>query len=134
MSTNFRIPYFTIPSTAEAIYGWLSPLFNRWAGSALLKTAFIDLPGWNMDTTGSITVAYDPSVTFKRIAGIKIEIFNDSMTQLIDASFGGGISLVYSESTSSNIIITRLLAGMFDNTNFDDDTISRGQVTIWFTT
>jgi hypothetical protein len=129
ITSNFRIPYFNYPNNKDLLYTYLSTLFYRWGGSFLIKTAIIDLPGWNMDANQTITITLPSKLSYNRVIDIAYSIVNDNKTERY---FVGGIDVVKTDDTQ--VTVTRTTSGIFDNVNFNDDTFSRGEITLSYTT
>lgn len=93
-------------------------------GGCLTKT--IEIGDWNMDSTLNKTVAH--GLTLDQIRGIDIMIRNDAGTTFnpvdnYSADIGCSI-------TATDVSISRTIAGIFDNTDYDSTGYNRGWIII----
>lgn len=135
---NFKIPYFQPAITTNDMFLWFRDFFGRWSGDTLLKTRVIDLPGWDMVTDQQIQVPYGDDIQLNRIVAVKVTIINDDQDEIFDSNMNGSdpsfTGLQQISWDEDVVTILNRANGFFDDANFDDDTISRGYLTIWYTT
>lgn len=130
---SFKIPTFENITTLETLIGFLRTIFARWSTSDLLADREVTIIGWNMDTTASITVNYKGTnelFDFNRLKVKSLMIYKDGLTEKYDGQAGDGIESIKIDST--NITITRKTGGFYDNANFDDDTVDRGEIVLCY--
>lgn len=101
-----------------------------------LRTKVMDIGDWNMDTTGSVSIAH--GLSFQKVRSISVLIRNDLDTEYYDLSAnhepgnsGGPFPLIHANNT--NIVLERMPGGFFDDTNYDSTTYNRGWITIIYT-
>jgi hypothetical protein len=92
----------------------------------------IDIGGWNMDSTISVSIPHGLAISDVLGANITATVNNDvgsacapldSFNSIAGTSEGG-----VSAATSTIIALDRRTGGSFDSTAFDDDTINRGHI------
>lgn len=133
MLANFKIPLFQPQVTTEDIFEWLRNLFGRWSATDLVLVRLFPIGTWDMDATPSITLNLGNDIDIKRIIGIKVIITNDDEDKRYDGSLvAGGFDSVRAEGT--DIILIRTSGGFFDNTDFNDILVDRGDVSVCYTT
>jgi hypothetical protein len=91
----------------------------------LMKT--INMGDWNMDSTGSISVAH--GCTWTKIIGFQFLIRDDGDT--LRTFRGDGVWVDYIDMI--NVYLSRLAGGAFDNTSYDSTGYNRGWITILYT-
>lgn len=93
-----------------------------------LYTKVIQIGDWNMDTTSPINVAHGLGGSFKKIRSVRVVIRDDADTTyyMLEREGVGGVVTI----DGTNIIITRVNAGIFDDPAFDATSYNRGYVTI----
>lgn len=99
-----------------------------------LITKIVDIGDWNMDTTKTINVAHGIS-DFTKIRRVSVMIRNDPNTNLnpinaMEGTTGTTIAGSVWFISSTDISITRLTGGIFDNTFYDSTSYNRGWITI----
>lgn len=103
-------------------------------GQSFAESKIIDIGAWDMDAVGNVNINHGLSASeFQNIVSVNVIIFNDGLTQLFDASSPISFNNEIEYLASTTVVrITRLTAGFFDNTSFDDATINRGFIKIDF--
>lgn len=91
-----------------------------------LKTKVLSIGDWNMDSTGSVTVAHGLSDITKIVSVTGMIIRDDSTLTFVIDSDASSISNV----TTTVVTLTRTAAGFFDSVNFDATGFNRGWITI----
>lgn len=107
----------------------------------------VNINGWNMDTDASVTIIFE-NVLPSEILNVNVMIYNDSGTagyQLLSpmnvagCTTGGFVvpcgnlgPISINASVNSNIPLFRITGGFYDSTTFDDDTINRGIIIIYY--
>jgi hypothetical protein len=94
------------------------------AGTNLFITKEFEITGWDMDTTSNVQIAHGLSDKNK-VRSISVLLRDDSGV-LIDSLERGG----YAQVDDTYITLWRTVAGMFDNTSYNDAGINRGYVTM----
>ncbi len=106
-------------------------------GSLKLRTKLIDIGDWNMDSTPQVTVAHGIS-DFKKIVSVSVVVRNDadnnyySPVGQADATTGLNLGCSIDGYTSSNILISRIAGGFFDNSSFDSTSYNRGTISVLY--
>lgn len=90
-----------------------------------VKIKDIQIGDWDMDTTGSVTVAHGLSDITKIISISGMIIRDDSALTFV---IKGDASI--SNVTPTDITLTRTAAGFFDGVNFNSTSFNRGWITI----
>lgn len=98
---------------------------------ALNNKSKVVITGWNMAGTDTITLNHGLTDFQRRnLKNIFIYIFDDAGTNsyMLNGSTntlaGGGVQ----ELTATQILISRISSGMFDNTNFNNPLVTRGYI------
>ena len=100
---------------------------------------YIDIGGWDMDTDSYILIPFESIVTGltkARIKNVICNITNDLEAENTDINTAGNIqwgSSAIAPSYSNSVKLSRDDSGYFDNTAFNDDTINRGVITVFYT-
>ena len=129
---TFKIPTFTRRTDALSIWNYFNELVSRWSKSDLLKSFDINLPVWDMDTTDSINILLPVGINVNTIRDITLLINNDdSSTIYFPGLIKDGIESVTINVPISEITLSRVVGGVFDSTDFNDTSISRGKIIIW---
>jgi len=105
-------------------------------GKAVQHKSF-DIGTWNMDSDDRKTLTHNLGTFWNKIIDIQCFIQNDAQNAwynlcTIDTSTGlasGGVGGIH----SITIDLDRTLGGMFDFTDFNDSTINRGYLSIFYT-
>lgn len=103
-------------------------------GTNTLKTKIVNIGDWNMDATGSVSIAH--GVTVANIRTVNALLRDDTPSnyypfpanQAAGASVDGWVSSV----NTTNVILTRRETGLFDNATFDATSYNRGWITITY--
>lgn len=95
--------------------------------NATLKTKVIDIGDWDMDTVYGVSIAH--GLTFTNIRNIDVLIRNDADT-LYTTDFTG--ENIGKDADSTNINLTSLILGGFDNVNYNATSYNRGWITITY--
>lgn len=88
-----------------------------------VKTVAIGL--WDMQTTGSVSIAH--GLTLSKIRMWQVTIGNDAGTNKVDFEGAGAVAV-----GASTMTLIRASGGTFDSTDYNDGTIDRGTITIWY--
>lgn len=96
-----------------------------------LKSKIVDIGDWNMDTTTTANVAH--GLTLSKIRTIDVMIRNDIDTIYypLNHNPSTGISGYYL-ADATNVIMSRVAGGFFDNASYDATSYNRGWITIWY--
>lgn len=133
MLTNFKVPYFQPIISVIGIFKWLRDLMGRWSGSDLILARLIDIEDWDMSTDATIVRSYGDNLDEKRITEVNVILRNDN-GDLRYQAVGQKDGLDSVTWDSNDIIVTRAVGGVFDTADFDDTSISRGVIKVWYTT
>jgi len=105
------------------------------AAAHVLNTKVIDIGDWNMDITGSVTIAHDLA-DIDNIRSVSVIIRHDNGTLIYDigqatisTSPAGAIQAI----GAGGVTVSRQAGGFFDTTNFDATSFNRGWLTIQYT-
>lgn len=93
----------------------------------------IELPTWDMDTASFKSVAHGVSnwETISVIGGLIIDDAGTTGRDINQSSIGmSDTEITISSISSTNIFVTRRTGGIFDSTDFNDTSSSRGHITI----
>lgn len=106
-------------------------------GNEGVKWKFIELEigDWNMDTTGSITLAHSLSNTERKTIRQLSLIIRDDLDSTYYNTTDGTSATVNASIDSidiNNLNLSRLASGIFDSTDFDSTGYNRGFVTFWY--
>lgn len=137
--TSSSIPgagqYITIAAAGEYKKGSRSRRIVEDNGASL-RTKVIDIGDWDMDATSSVNVTHGISSLETKIRGVSIvikadvgDIF-DLRTNLERES--GAYWDLNTFTGYTEIVLSRVAAGYFDNTNFADTSYNRGWITIQY--
>ena len=100
--------------------------------NSLLKTKVIDIGDWNMDTTGSVSVAHGLTVGDTR--SVSVLIRDDAGTVHFDfpayAVLGSDDEQIQLQTT--NVVLERATGGIFDSGGFNSTSFNRGWITIQY--
>ena len=99
------------------------------ASGIFLKTKVIDIGDWNMDSTSTANVAH--GVTLGNIRQVVVMIRDDAATTFapldIDNSTAQG---GYVTIGTTNVVLSRILGGLFDTASYDSTSYNRGWIVI----
>lgn len=108
---------------------------NSDGGSTRRKTSTVEIGDWDMDANTLKTVAHRVP-DGNRIVRISIRVRDDTgntwttWEESWNASGGANVFGLYPRQHDiTNVILTRLVGGMFDNTSYDSTSYNRGFVT-----
>lgn len=94
-------------------------------------TKQIEIGVWNMDTTGTVSIPHG-IVDFKDITSVSVTILDDASSVL--SFIPNGVSSMTAparvHATATDIVITRLTSGNYDNVSYNDGVMNRGWITI----
>ena len=97
-----------------------------------LRRKTVQIGDWNMDTADSVSVAHGLSGdTWQRVRSVNVVVRNDTDNTYYDDSLEDS-DLSVNLIDGTNIILDRLIGGIFDNANFDAVSYNRGWITIWY--
>lgn len=115
--------------------GWVE-LQSKVASTAL-DTKIIDIGDWDMDATIGISVAHGLSATeWKTARVIDCIIRNDTDGTYSPLSRGTNTGVMdgyVASINSTNVNLSRVTGGNFDNTDYDSTSYNRGWITIKYT-
>ena len=115
--------------------GWLGQ--SSTASVVVMRCKIIEIGGWNMDTDLVKEVAHEmPDHTKIRVVNVAIRTDTgpgQTITGFIVPDFDlGGTHIDKISWNAINIRLDRITGGFFDGAEYDDDSINRGYVTIWY--
>lgn len=101
---------------------------------SITRLAIAEIGGWNMDSTGFKTVSYPSGVSLSKIVNIQVLVEHDTNGSKYLLNYDNTVGAIhgYWTAISSNIVLYRTTAGYFDDPDFDDSTMNRGYVNIWY--
>lgn len=88
----------------------------------------VDIGAWNMDTTATVSVAHGQ--TFSNIRGVQVLIADDDGTFRYNLEVAQGAIQGYFEVGNTNIDLTRVAAGIFDDPSYSGTGATRGWIII----
>ena len=96
----------------------------------------INIGDWNMDATASVNVSHGLGSNFLNIREVSVMIYRDDVTAFLPLTSAatGGTANGYWSTDNTNIVLNRIVSGVFDSTNYDSTSFNRGYVTIRYTT
>jgi len=100
--------------------------------TASMNTKVVEIGDWNMDSTTQVNPSH--GLTLSKIRSISVVIRNDSGT-LYPFPFTGGYASLNERwiLSSSNIVLSRFVGGVFDDPSFSSTSYNRGWITIQYT-
>lgn len=98
-------------------------------GTDAIRFKVLNIGDWNMDTTGSVSVAH--GLTAANLIGAEVLIYDDLGLGGYSIERAGYYNFEYVIGTS--IVLSRTAGGAFDNTSFDATGYNRGKIIIWYT-
>jgi hypothetical protein len=104
------------------VAGWLSD------GTPYYKK-IINIGDWNMDATETVNIAHGLSIT--KILSVSSFIINDAGTIIYNllTAFSSSIQGAHAIG-ASNVTLSRINGGAFDNANYDSTSYNRGRIEI----
>ena len=113
-----------LSSTVAGVRSWIDPPASG------LNTISIDIGTWNMTGGGSKVVAH--GLTFSKIRGVTVEVYNDFQTGLTSfpSYLPSGTTLERVSKDSTNITLHAATNGEFDWADYDSTAINRGFIVI----
>ena len=100
-----------------------------------LRSKVVEIGSWNMDTAATVAVTHGIS-DYRKIRSISGVLRDDGDTILAPIPYVSDVVadiLSVSGVSSTTITLRRVTGGQFDNTSYDDTTISRGKLVIHYT-
>ncbi len=96
------------------------------------RTLILDIGGWNMDTLLQKSISLDSYITVDfSILSVSVTIYRDQNGDSFDFYYKNAGHWFYLKP--NNILyLNRTDSGMFDSSDFDDDSINRGKVLILY--
>ncbi len=128
----WTVPVSVVTTLALPVNNKSCAVIVNLAASAVVKTKIIEIGDWNMDTTGSVSVAH--GLVLADIRSISVLIRGDSDTQhinfpVVDQDIGAsGQEEMHVDAT--NVIMVRGTSGFFDNVSYDSTSFNRGWITV----
>ncbi len=108
----------------------MTEFFSRWATADVLPIFRKDIGGVDITSTKTVTVDYGTLINFKNIKKVTVKIVKDGQAEIYEAgSVKDGTDYIKWDATQITILFTT--GGFFDTTEFNNDTINRGEVIIW---
>jgi len=97
-----------------------------------LRVKVIEIGGWDMDFFANKSVVH--GMTMEKIRMVTAIITPDDLSYTFDitCAHNGGVAAGRILILPSSISMTRLNGDFYDDVAFDDATINRGWVTIWY--
>ena len=105
-----------------------------WSDTTPLRSAAFEIGGWDMDTDGQVDVI--TNINMSKLRFVAVSVTNDAQTGwhfAIPYQAGGPISELYYVAGDGFIRIARAVGSAYDAVGYDDATINRGFVTIFYT-
>jgi hypothetical protein len=98
----------------------------------ILRTKVVNIGDWNMDTTGSLSVAH--GLTLANIRTIEVVIRNDANDKYYPSAcrVSTGMENLIQWADATNINLFREAASEFDSVDFDSTSYNRGYITIQY--
>lgn len=95
----------------------------------LVNTKVINIGDWNMDSTATLSVAH--GLNSNRIRSVDVWIREDTGSAVAPLTYNpAGTPAGYFSYDGTNIIMSRLSAGLFDSTTYDSTSYNRGFIVI----
>lgn len=94
----------------------------------IVRRKTIRIGDWDMDSTASVSVAHGLSQA--KIRNISVLIINDTTSARLPLCFNNGTQGGNYSTDATDVIMTRIASGPFDNANFDSTSFNRGYITI----
>jgi len=95
-----------------------------------LKTKVIEIGDWNMDTASIKTVAH--GLTYANIRYAFVTVRNDGDTSISMGPNAGQEENIGVTCSATNVAMTRLTGGVYDNSNYNSTSYNRGWVTLFY--
>jgi len=98
----------------------------------VLHVKVVDIGDWNMDATGSVTVAH--GLDLSKIRSIEVYVRPDDGSGLIPLAQAdtAGAAAGYWGCGATTISLVRIASSTFDGVSFDSTSFNRGWVTFWY--
>ncbi len=117
------IVYNDLPENLTNGYQYLQA-FDKLYG----RKTRVQIGDWNMNTLFQITKPHGIiGLDLDKVIAVSAMIKNDAATSLVDLTSHSGGSITI---TSTEIILTRFVGGLFDNSLYEDTPFDRGFITI----
>jgi len=131
---SFKIPVFQPQITPESIHSWFVNYFGHSSRSELIIKRLITLPGWDMSSTlvPPSIISVGEFINPKRITDIAISIFSDAGQTYIPSRQ----TLDWGDLDTDGITVNAsiIMGEFFNSVGFSDTSVSRGQLTLCYTT
>jgi len=114
-------------------YAYGTPFGTVQRNEYQIRTRTYPISGWNMNSDALLSFSFSESLdSAGDIIELQALINNDSTSNIIYYQLnGGGYAWIQLATTNAvTVSLTRSAGGLFDSTNFESTTISRGIVTI----
>lgn len=108
------------------------------ADGRILQVGIINIGPWNMDASDSVNVPNSLNINHNAIVDAVAIIHNDNSNlramrlDAIDVTLAGNISGMIQDLRSDIFVLYRVVGGQFDSTDYDDPTLDRGYIMIWY--
>jgi len=89
-----------------------------------LNVKILNIGDWDMDATGTVNVAH--GLLLSDVRSWEVSIIRDDSLNYAKLMTSGS-----TEINTTDVTLRRVLAGAFDNTDYDATTFNRGFITIW---
>jgi len=98
-----------------------------------LKCTVLDIGDWNMDTDGTKSVTH--GLTLANIRSVTVTIRDDAGTTYspIPDFFASVVNAGINRVDATDVYLTRLTSGQYDDANYNSTSYNRGWITIWHT-
>ncbi|MDF2457467.1 MAG: hypothetical protein K0R51_3460 [Cytophagaceae bacterium] len=141
-SGNPNFAYLAAGPSNSGISNWdqakhIDQYIPKTDGLVKIRTKVVPIGNWNMNSTDNVSINHGVS-DFTKILSCAVTIINDAGTLLYtpyDAAFGVGGNLGISNINPTDVTIYRIdgsSGGIFDNSNFQNTGISRGNILIQY--
>jgi hypothetical protein len=127
-SDGVTVKAATSATTCTGNAATASGVVETGTGALTVYKKKIDIGDWNMDSTISAIITH--GLDFSKIIDVKVLIRSDVGDTIYIMPMNGIETIVCS---STDVNITRVTAGYFDNTFFDATSFNRGYITIEYT-
>lgn len=131
---SFKIPVFQPQITPESIHSWFVNYFGYSSRTDLIIKRLIPLPTWDMSLTliPPTIISVGEFIDPRRITDISISIVSDSGQTYIPSRQ----TLDWGELNTDGVTVdlSIILGEFFNSIEFSDTSVSRGQLTLCYTT